>query len=287
MNTPELLDAMKTLQLTPRGAWPTTKELVDAARQHVTRVRRLSDPDAFKIAVENETQRQLEPLAAVRRANALRPGFEQDVRANAERDLRARLVADVGAVRAALTVVDGEIQTRMEAQKRVRPETAAPGSDKALLIRIAEDVAAARFATFVQTRPAAETLRRYEQAQDDDPFVRYLEGPDAAPLHPTGDPLAVAAASTALGAAIRSRRDSRVSPEDREAATALQTLRAELHRAAVDVDPSVSTLAAALTTVGTKAPKPTRTEREDAIRAQARAQEQAEAQAAAAELIGG
>ena len=148
-------------------------------------------------------------------------------------------------------------------------------------------MAAARYATFVQTRPASETLTRYQQAGDDDPFTRYIEGPDRAPLHPAGDPVATASANTALAAAIRNRREARVDPEDRGAASTVQTLRAELHRAAVDVAPSVATVAAAFSTAGAKAPKLTRTEREDAIRAQARAQEEAEAQAAATELIGG
>ncbi len=200
--------------------------------------RKLTDPDTLDLLVRDET-RKLDEKFSVNEQNLLAPDARERFIESAREQWRTKGRAAQAAADAALPLLRQEVEANIAQQQLLRGEGEAPSGSRteALLARMLDQMAADRAEQWIAARPAGDVLRRYRDAVDDGAdrlFAKTVESQHALGLlRLTGDPADVLATSQAIGDAIRSRREARVRPQDREALAHLDRLRADLDRAAI------------------------------------------------------
>ncbi len=200
--------------------------------------RKLTDPATLDLLVRDET-RKLDEKFSIAEQNLLAPDARERFIESAREQWRARGRAAQAAADAALPLLRQEVEANIAAQQHLRGEGEAPTSNRteALLARMLDGLDGDRAERWIAERPAADVLRRYREATDDGAdrlFARAVETQHALGLlRLTGDAADVLATSQAIRDAIRSRREARVRPQDREALAHLDRLRADLDRAAI------------------------------------------------------
>lgn len=252
MNT-ELEQALNGIGVT--GGYPGTREMVAALDK----------------AVEGFHSREAVEINARADVSRFREKFSSGEMSLLDKDAEAKLLtqarekragdalAGIVAAREAHRAISAQVEANI-ARQRELPSTEAALANKGdintgLLARLVDGQEAEAAARFVTSRPAADVLARYRNADEsqDRSFVRYVEAAHAGQyltLADAGDPVQTVNTTRALGEAIHMRREARIGAAEREARELLPKLAADVARAELEMAPSDQAILRALKMAG-------------------------------------